>query len=130
LFGYSDEELIGHTTEILYADDKDFKKQGRFRYHTGSGISTGPYEVRYRRKDGSIFLSETQGTQVKDVNGKIIGFFALLQDITERKQAEQVLHDKDTRIRMVIESALDAIVVVDDNKPSLAGSHPKSLAVP
>ncbi|MFV1993041.1 MAG: PAS domain S-box protein, partial [Acidiferrobacterales bacterium] len=115
LFGYSDEELIGHTTEMIYADSKDFKEQGRFRYRTGSGASTEPYEVRYRRKDGSVFLSETQGTQVKDVNGKIIGFFALLQDITERKQAEQVLRDKEARIRMVIESALDAIIVVDGN---------------
>ncbi len=115
LFGYSDEELVGHTTEMFYADKKDFQAQGRHRYHTGSGASTQPYEIRYRRKDGSVFWSETQGTQVQDVNGTIIGFFAMFQDITERKQVEHALHDKDARIRMVIESALDAIIVVDDN---------------
>ena len=128
MFGYDHEELTGKTTEMLYADKKDFAAQGRSRYHTGSGSSTQAYEVRYRRKDGSVFLSETQGTQVMDVNGKIIGFFAMFQDITERKGVEQALLDKEARIRMVFESALDAIVVIDD-KSTISEWNPQAEVI-
>ncbi len=115
MFGYTNKELIGHTTEILYANKQDFRDQGRRRYRTGPEAETAPYEVRYRRKDGTAFLTETIGTQVKDANGAVIGFIAMFRDIAERKQSEQALQDSEARIRMIIDSALDAIIVIDNN---------------
>ncbi|GMR05436.1 MAG: hypothetical protein BMS9Abin25_0011 [Gammaproteobacteria bacterium] len=114
MFGYSDEELIGQTTEMLYADKQDFKDHGRRRYRTGSDTVNAPYEVRYRRRDGTVFWTETLGTQVKDANGTILGFIGMLRDITKRKQAEAVLEDKEVRIRMIFESTLDALIVIDE----------------
>ncbi|GMT39509.1 MAG: hypothetical protein IEMM0001_0244 [bacterium] len=114
MFGYSDEELIGQTTEILYADKQDFRDQGRRRYRTGPDTVNAPYEVRYKRKDGTVFWTETLGTQVKDANGTIIGFIGMFRDITKRKQAEAVLEDKEVRIRMIFESTLDALIVFDE----------------
>ena len=114
LFGYSDEELIGRTTEMLYADKQDFNDQGRHRYRTGSDTENAPYEVRYKHKDGTVFWTETLGTQVKDANGTIIGFIGTFRDITERKQAKAVLEDKEARIRMIFESSLDALIVINE----------------
>ncbi|HDH17207.1 MAG TPA: PAS domain S-box protein, partial [Gammaproteobacteria bacterium] len=109
-----DEELIGQTTEILYADKQDFRDQGRRRYRTGPDTVNAPYEVRYKRKDGTVFWTETLGTQVKDANGNIIGFIGMFRDITKRKQAEAVLEDKEVRIRMIFEFTLDALIVFDE----------------
>lgn len=89
MLGYTKKELIGQTTEILYADKQDFKDQGRRRYHTGSDTKTTPYTVKYKRKNGTVFWSETLGTQVKDVNDTVIGFIGMFRDITERKRAEE-----------------------------------------
>jgi diguanylate cyclase (GGDEF)-like protein/PAS domain S-box-containing protein len=114
MFGYSDEELIGQTTEILYADKQDFRDQGRHRYRTDPDTRSAPYEVRYRRKDGTLFWTETLGTQVKDANGTTIGFIGTFRDITERKQAKAVLEDKEARIRMIFESSLDALIVINE----------------
>ncbi|WP_455208683.1 PAS domain S-box protein [Kaarinaea lacus] len=91
LFGYSDQELIGNTTEMLYADRADYVDQGRRRYRTGPDSEYGAYEVKYKRKDGSVFWSESLGTQVKNTEGKIIGFIGLFRDITERKKTEEEL---------------------------------------
>lgn len=91
MFGYSDEELIGRTTEMLYADPEDFLEQGKRRFHTGTGVKKRAYEVRYKRKDGSVFWTETLGTPVKDGNNKPIGFIGLFRDITERRQTEESL---------------------------------------
>jgi len=88
MFGYPDEELLGHNTEMLYADNKDFIEQGKRRYRIGPGTEKNSYEVKYKRKDGSTFWSESRGTQVNDENGNPIGFIGLFRDITERKNAE------------------------------------------
>jgi len=115
LFGYDESTLYGQTTEMLYADSKDFHAQGRHRFRIDAPSDTAPYEMNYRRKDGSTFPGETLGTQVKDNNGNVIGYIGLFRNIAARKQSEQALRDSEARNRMVIESALDAIIVIDDN---------------
>ena len=89
MFGYSGQELIGNTTEMLYADKADYLDQGRRRYRTGSNTESGAYEVKYKRKDGTVFWTESLGTQVKNSQGETIGFIGLFRDITNRKQTEE-----------------------------------------
>jgi PAS domain S-box-containing protein len=91
MFGYSAGELIGRTTEFLYASKKDYEKQGRLRYHLKGSSDRRPYEVRCRRKDGSIFWVETSGSRVCDHQGRVIGFFGVHREISSRKQAEKAL---------------------------------------
>ena len=43
-----------------------------------------------RRKDGSLYPEEQTITPVRDANGEITHFIAIKQDLTERKQAEQI----------------------------------------
>ncbi|NOZ10908.1 MAG: PAS domain S-box protein [Gammaproteobacteria bacterium] len=108
MFGYSDQELIGRTTEMLYADRKDFLEQGRRRYRTEPVKQQGaPYEVRYKRKDGTVFWTETIGTQVKDVNAKTIGFIALFRDITERKRAEE----REISLGRILDGSLNEVYI-------------------
>lgn len=106
MFDYSDEELIGQTTEMLYADKQDFKDQGRHRYRTGADTETTPYEVRYRRKDGTVFWTETLGTQVKDANGTVIGFIGMFRDITERKESERQIETHVNRLQKLSELSM------------------------
>ena len=91
MFGYSDEELIGNTTEMLYADKADYIDQGHRRYRSGPNPEHGAYEVKYKRKDGTVFWTESLGTQVKNAEGEVIGFIALFRDITTRKETEEEL---------------------------------------
>lgn len=89
LFGYTHEELYGRTTELMYAHKSDYQLQGQLRYSVPVQTLYEPYEVHYQRKDGTVFLSETSGTAVKNIDGVIIGFIAIIRDITERKHAEE-----------------------------------------
>ncbi len=108
MFDYSDQELIGRTTEILYADQKDFLEQGRRRYRVEHTSQQGaPYEVRYKHKDGTVFWTETIGTQVKDANGKTIGFLALFRDISERKRAEE----REMSLGQILDGSLNEIYI-------------------
>ena len=91
VFGYQDGELLGRKTKILYADPDQFDQQGRLRYNRFAREQLQPYEMEYRRKDGTVFLSETVGSVVRDNRGNRIGFLGLIRDITQRKQHEKDL---------------------------------------
>jgi len=109
MFGYSDAELIGHTTEMLYANKEDFLDQGRRRYRTDQQSERGAYEVQYRRKDGSVFWTETIGAQVKNSTGHTIGFIALFRDITERKKTEQELQNYRLHLEELVKERTHAL---------------------
>lgn len=92
MFGYRDAELLGHTTEMLYANPQDFIDQGRKRFRTGPKTARGAYEIQYKRKDGSVFWTESLGAQVIDSQGNHLGFIGIFRDITERHKAEETIH--------------------------------------
>jgi two-component system, cell cycle sensor histidine kinase and response regulator CckA len=89
MLGYNPEDVIGKSAEILYANPAEFIEQGRLRFRPDAGGSQAPFEVEYRRKDGSTFPGETVGTIVRDSHGEAVGYLGLVRDITERKRAEQ-----------------------------------------
>jgi len=88
-FGYSTEELQNHTTLMLYANPEEYGTQGKKRYNLETQPETSIYEIEYRRKDGSIFPSETMGGAITLANGKPFGFIGIIRDVSARKQHEK-----------------------------------------
>ncbi|MBE9126471.1 MULTISPECIES: PAS domain S-box protein [unclassified Coleofasciculus] len=114
LFGYSIEEMLGQSTQALYANLEDYPEQGRQRFHPNPQEQTKPYEMKYRRKTGEIFISETISTIVKDADGKTLGFVAIVRDISDvydelhlRKQAEFALQASEERLSILIDGVKD-----------------------
>jgi len=93
MFGYDSEELQGRTTELLYVEKAHYEEQGKQRFHVGAPEDIEPYEVKYRRRDNSVFTGETLGTTVKNANGDTIGFIGIIRDITIRKRMEARLRE-------------------------------------
>ena len=92
-FGYTFNELKGHTTHILYANPEEYGVQGKKHYNPNAQekaqADTSIYEIEYRRKDGSTFPSETLGGVIKLADGTPIGYIGIIRDISGRVQAEK-----------------------------------------
>jgi PAS domain S-box-containing protein len=73
------------------------------------------YEKEYRKKDGTVFPVELRTHLVKNETGENEGMWAIVRDITERKQTEEVIRESEERFRMVFESVLDGISIYDEN---------------
>jgi|GEM_PF-441477 len=114
LFGYTFSELAGNTTEPLYANKEDFEQQGLIRFNTDSRTphEKSIYQMSYSKKDGNRFIGETIGTQVLDKNDKVIGYLAIVRDVTQRTQMEDQL-----RLAAIAMETSEAIMITDpENK--------------
>ena len=63
------------------------------------------FENVYRRKDGSAFIGQLHALLVRDAEGRLVRTEGMVEDITERKQAEAkiqaTLEEKETLLREV-----------------------------
>ncbi|MDX8405710.1 MAG: PAS domain S-box protein, partial [Mariprofundus sp.] len=109
IFGFDPDELVGKTTSFLYESYEEYEIQGQRRFNLSAARQSIPYEVSYRKKDGTIFLGETLGTVVKDNSGNTLGFIGVIRDITKRKQAENTLR----KLSQAIEQAGESIIITD-----------------
>ena len=101
--GYSQEELLGESARILYPDREEFERVGRDKYFQIGEKGTGVVETCWRRKDDSIidiYLASTP-MDPSDLSKGVI-FTAL--DITERRRAEDAIHQSEEKFRTLFMS--------------------------
>jgi len=113
LYGYSAEELYGKKTSILYTDQKDFIEQGKQRYNPEARHMYEPYEMKYRKKNGDIFMGETIGTSVVNEKDEAIGLVASVRDITERKKTEEELRKSEDFSASLLNNSPNPIIVIN-----------------
>jgi len=106
IFGYELSEMVGMSLLSLATPASG----ETIRKNIASGREER-YEVDGYRKDGSIIWVELQGHALsyKGRSARV----ALLRDITERKRAEQALQESELKFRSLVQSANDAIVLMD-----------------
>jgi len=85
---------------------------GRLRRLAADGV---PFmmEKRYVRPDGSHVWVSANVALTRDAGGKPQHFVAVVQDITQSKNAENALRQREADLRLVLDSATDAIYCVD-----------------
>jgi two-component system cell cycle sensor histidine kinase/response regulator CckA len=71
--------------------------------------------VPYPSEQNPTGWFEVSVFRLEDDSGKVVGAVGHVQDITERKQAEELLKDEVTRRRILVEQSRDGIVVLDQN---------------
>ena len=99
MLGYSIEELLGQQLDsLLFEEDLE---DHRLQMQTQGQGSV--YERCFRRRDGSRLWTIISATVITDTEGRLDGAFAMLTDITERKQAEVALQASEQNARRTAE---------------------------
>lgn len=88
--GYASEEAIGRNCRFLQGGDKDQPALEELRAAIREGRSC-EVVLRNYRKDGALFYNELTLSPVFDDGGGIVRFVGVLNDITERRRAEEAL---------------------------------------
>ncbi|TCO51093.1 hypothetical protein EV646_10175 [Kribbella antiqua] len=89
LFGYTREELIGRTVEVLVPEGArplHPAKRARYVVDPRPRLMDGSSELTARRKDGTQFPAEISLSPIATENGTIT--FAAIRDVTERRELQ------------------------------------------
>lgn len=101
--GYTNEELKGKSSRILYPDDEEYNKVGTVKYGMIKEHGTGTVETRWKRKDGKVIDILLSSTPL-DPNNWERGVTFTALDITQRKQYEENLRHGEERFRELAET--------------------------
>lgn len=107
--GYSKEEMLGrHVAEF---DSPEYADQVPQRMALIRNEGCASFESAHVCKDGTLMPIEISARAV-ELHGQQM-YFSVIRDITERKQFESELSQREARYRAVIETSADGFWIVD-----------------
>ncbi|MEG4349577.1 PAS domain S-box protein [Microcoleus sp. LAD1_D3] len=109
-YGGIREQFIGRTLDYLFSHNftgcreiiKQFFDEGRIHIENDN-----------RKFDGDIIWVEGDYICIYDSHGRIVGYFGVQRDISDRKKAEATLRDSEERFRATVEQAAVGITHPD-----------------
>jgi len=122
LFGYSTDEMKKLSIRALvHPDDIDRV----IKYHRGriNGKQVpSTYECKGINKDGTVIYLRVDAVPYKK-EGKIVGSQSYLWDITERKQAEEALRERQNLLQTILDNINSGVVIKDTQCRYLLVNH-------
>ena len=106
-------EIEGQSTYDLYPDEAE-------KYHRDDleVIASGQPKLRivelYQTGSGEKHWVQTDKVPYRDTDGTVLGVLVFAQDITERTRTEEALRLSEERLRIVVESSPNGIVMVNE----------------
>jgi len=109
ILGISPEMILGkHYSELLTVEDKS-------TLQVNSTLNKPFYALcnNYLHKNGQRVITESTGLPITNNEGQLIKWRGVDRDITAKKHYHDALIESEKRTRLIIESALNAIVIMD-----------------
>jgi two-component system, cell cycle sensor histidine kinase and response regulator CckA len=118
-FGYSESDIIGHTTRMLYEDEEEYDRVGRELYTGLSERGLASLKTRLRRKDG-VLRDVTLIAAPLQSGDLSLGTIVAIQDVTDYRQAVEELSESRRQLADIIEFLPDATFVIDKDSNVIA----------
>jgi PAS domain S-box-containing protein len=131
VYGFQSDEVLGNTPRILKSGVVP-EEQYKYFWETLLNKGTVTGEIVNKTKDGRLVTISGTNSPILDESGKILGFLAVHQDVTERKINEEALSKSEADLRALF-SAMDDIVLVYDQNGRymrIAPTNPSRLIKP
>jgi len=123
LFGFSRDELLTMTfQETSCAEDLPHCFVLLEQLTTGA-IPQFTHEKRFERNDGTFIYTRVIVSAVRDDNGAVVFFLAIVEDLSEQWAHEQARKDAEARLMLALEASGTAIYRYDFRKEALDWSH-------
>ncbi|RPJ54102.1 MAG: PAS domain S-box protein, partial [Methanobacteriota archaeon] len=111
MFGFADAfELVRHRVIDLYDDPAG---RDAFVQHLLGKGSVAHYEIRLRRVDGTPFWGRVSAQLVRDAEGTVVYYDAVIEDVTEKKWAEEALRIASMQWHQFLEVSPDPMWITD-----------------
>ena len=96
--GYNEEDLLGQSPQLLRGPRTDSDVIASLQEARDAEESWSGETVNYR-KDGTPFVVHWTAVPIRDEAGKVEYWMAVQRDVTERREMEKRLRDREARLR-------------------------------
>ena len=112
--GYEAAEIVGHRIECFFTPED--VAAGKPARALQQAATSGRFEDNgWRvRKDGSRFWANVVISAIRDHGGVLRGYSKLARDMTEQKRADDAVKENEARLRSILDTVPDAIVIIDE----------------
>ena len=112
IFGYTAAEMIGKPITLVVPPDRQNEEQDILaRLQRGDRMDH--FETIRQTKAGRHLQVWLTISPIRDAEGKVVGASKIARDITERRAVDAALRESNARNVAILESSLDAIIVID-----------------
>ena len=113
MFGYADREsLLAANARDLFVNPDRRRDELALLHRVGVVHN---YEAQMRRRDGAAMWVEDTVRTVRDSEGKVVYHEGNLEDITERKRAEEALRQSEEIKALILDRMSELVVLQDDD---------------
>jgi PAS domain S-box-containing protein len=122
MLGCTRNDIIGHHVTDFIDESSLQIFQEKFEEQK-KGIFTA-FELTCKKTDGQKIFTMISPGPIVDDQGKFNGSFAVITDITKRKQTEDALRESEQRFRTIFDHAFDGILLTEpEEKVFVTGNH-------
>lgn len=114
--GYSHEEVIGKTPIAVGLSESSDLEQVNKAVALFFKREAFSIEIEHRKKEGGYFWSRIKVNPVFDENGEIVQYFAMIEDITAKKNSDFKLIESEKRLSFLLKNLRTGVVLEDENR--------------
>jgi PAS domain S-box-containing protein len=114
IFGWSKQEMLGKPFKVV-SQDKNLNARSICE-NQASSETVVDLDQRRQKKDGSYVYLSSAIAPLRNEKGDIIGTTAIMTDVTDRKQAEELMRRSEERFRTLAESAPFGISIMKPDR--------------
>jgi PAS domain S-box-containing protein len=112
IYGYPETGRLGHTgLNIIDEEDRPIVEAALRKTFEIDGVTTVSFRARHA--DGQEITLETRGRALRNPDGPPTRAVFITRDITAAAQTQAALAENLTKMRAIIDTAVDAITIVD-----------------
>ena len=106
------QEMIAMTADIATQFYINPDERVRFKKSTETDDVTKQFETNMYRKDRTTIWVRMNARAIRDGDGNVLYYEGTLEDITDRRKAEDALRESEERYRVAIENSNDGVAIL------------------
>jgi PAS domain S-box-containing protein len=126
IFGWTEQEVLGQYLPLVPPDKSVEHHDLRQRAFRGEKL-TGIEAVR-QKKDGTSIDVSFSTAPVNDAEGNVMSIMAVLEDITERKRAEESLRESEQRYSSLFKNNHSVMLLIDPESADIVDANPAACS--